>query len=214
MSTSSEPRAQVKGNAVRTDARALTDDLTEIDVYLWEEVSDLDIGKAMRKIKPWREELNRIVKMWRDLEEMATVAGIQGRPEVHETRQQVKELQALFVTVQKEVEKEDLNRALHTLDISTGAKVSYPNFEGRDDEDWSDFEERMKPQALVSEEKNKFALSVLRRVRVKLKGRELDSPRKVSGEYCLERPDSCVLVKCGGAGREAINTESDPDYYY
>ena len=214
MSTSSEPRAQVKGNAVRTDARALTDDLTEIDVYLWEEVSDLDIGKAMRKIKPWREELNRIVKMWRDLEEMATVAGIQGRPEVHETRQQVKELQALFVTVQEEVEKEDLNQALHTLDISTGAKVSYPNFEGRDDEDWSDFEERTKPQAPVSEEKNKFALSVLRRVRVKLKGRELDSPRKVSGEYCLERPDSCVLVKCGGAGREAINTESDPDYYY
>ena len=138
MSTSSEPRAQVKGNAVRTDARALTDDLTEIDVCLWEEVSDLDIGKAMRKIKPWREELNRIVKMWRDLEEIATVAGIQGRPEVHETRQQVKELQALFVTVQEEVEKEDLNRALHTLDISTGAKVSYPNFEGRDDEDWND----------------------------------------------------------------------------
>ena len=85
MSTSSEPRAQVKGNAVRTDARSLTDDLTEIDVYLWEEVSDLDIGKAMRKIKPWREELNRIVKMWRDLEEMATVTGIQGRPEVNET---------------------------------------------------------------------------------------------------------------------------------
>ena len=161
MSTSSEPWAQVKGNAVRTDARALTDDLTEIDVYLWEEVSDLDIGKAMREIKPWREELNRIVKMWRDLEEMATVAGIQGRPKVHETRQQVKELQALFVTVQKEVEKEDLNRALHTLDISTGAKASYPNFEGRDDEDWSDFEERIKSQALVSEEKNKFALSVL-----------------------------------------------------
>ena len=87
-------------------------------------------------------------------------------------------LQALFVTVQKEVEKEDLNQALHTLDISTGAKVSYPNFEGRDDEDWSDFEERTKPQAPVSEEKNKFTLSVLRRVRVKLKGRELDSPRK------------------------------------
>ena len=31
----------------------------------------------------------------------------------------------------------------------------------------------------VSEEKNKFALSVLRRVRVKLEGREPDSLRKV-----------------------------------
>ena len=33
----------------------------------------------------------------------------------------------------------------------------------------------------VSEEKNKFALSVLRRVRVKPEGREPDSLRKVSG---------------------------------
>ena len=35
-------------------------------------------------------------------------------------------------------------------------------------------------QAPVSEEKNKFALSVLRRVRVKLEGREPDSLRKVN----------------------------------
>ena len=40
-------------------------------------------------------------------------------------------------------------------------------------------EVRTRPQAPVSEEKNKFALSVLRRVRVKLEGREPDSLRKV-----------------------------------
>ena len=38
----------------------------------------------------------------------------------------------------------------------------------------------------VSEEKNKFALSVLRRVRVKLEGREPDSLRKVRNrEICI-----------------------------
>ena len=38
----------------------------------------------------------------------------------------------------------------------------------------------------VSEEKNKFALSVLRRVRVKLEGREPDSLRKVGNrEICI-----------------------------
>ena len=136
-------RAGVKGEAVRADVTALTEDLTYVDVYLWEEVSDVEIAKAMRKIKPWREELNRIVKSWRDLKEMATVAGIQNRPEVHETGQSVKELQALFQQVVTEVEKEDLSRCLHSLDVSTGAKVSYPNFEGRDDEDWNDFEEKL-----------------------------------------------------------------------
>ena len=38
---------------------------------------------------------------------------------------------------------------------------------------------RDKGSRQVSEEKNKFALSVLRRVRVKLEGREPDSLRKV-----------------------------------
>ena len=56
---------------------------------------------------------------------------------------------------------------------------------------------RTKPQAPVSEEKNKFALSMLRRVRVKLEGREPDSLRKVSGKCCLEISDSGVLVECG-----------------
>ena len=40
-------------------------------------------------------------------------------------------------------------------------------------------------QRQFSEEKNKFALSVLRRVRVKLEGREPDSLRKV-GDHCAE----------------------------
>ena len=61
-------------------------------------------------------------------------------------------------------------------------------------------EVRTRLLALVSEEKNKFALSVLRRVRVKLEGREPDSLRKVSGKCCLEISDSGVLVECGGAG--------------
>lgn len=40
----------------------------------------------------------------------------------------------------------------------------------------------------VSEEKNKFALSVLRRVRVKLEGREPDSLRKVGQNICTPTP--------------------------
>ena len=70
----------------------------------------------------------------------------------------------------------------------------------------------------VSEEKNKFALSVLRRVRVKLEGREPDSLRKVSG-VCLSVSLSSIKTQFSifqsSVGeqvdfliREAMNTEN------
>ena len=55
----------------------------------------------------------------------------------------------------------------------------------------------------VSEEKNKFALSVLRRVRVKLEGREPDSLRKVSGLSFSQFYKNLMFhlsVKCRGTG--------------
>ena len=69
----------------------------------------------------------------------------------------------------------------------------------------------------VSEEKNKFALSVLRRVRVKLEGREPDSLRKVSGLYSLLSTlyfiktlfsQSSVGEQVDFLIREAMNTEN------
>ena len=66
----------------------------------------------------------------------------------------------------------------------------------------------------VSEEKNKFALSVLRRVRVKLEGREPDSLRKVRGvSLCSVKTQFSVFQSSVGEQvdfliREAMNTEN------
>ena len=66
----------------------------------------------------------------------------------------------------------------------------------------------------VSEEKNKFALSVLRRVRVKLEGREPDSLRKVRGVcLCSVKTQFSVFQSSVGEQvdfliREAMNTEN------
>ena len=68
----------------------------------------------------------------------------------------------------------------------------------------------------VSEEKNKFALSVLRRVRVKLEGREPDSLRKVSGDFVSRFyvNTSCSIIQSSVGEqvdfliREAMNTEN------
>ena len=67
----------------------------------------------------------------------------------------------------------------------------------------------------MSEEKNKFALSVLRRVRVKLEGREPDSLRKVSGVSLSLFSKSLIFIFQSSVGeqvdfliREAMNTEN------
>ena len=66
----------------------------------------------------------------------------------------------------------------------------------------------------VSEEKNKFALSVLRRVRVKLEGREPDSLRKVRGvSFSSVKIQFSVFQSSVGEQvdfliREAMNTEN------
>ena len=81
----------------------------------------------------------------------------------------------------------------------------------RDEDQLEESDENSKARKLktvggrhVSEEKNKFALSVLRRVRVKLEGREPDSLRKVSQScFCLSVLEKLIFhlsVKCRGTG--------------
>ena len=80
----------------------------------------------------------------------------------------------------------------------------------RDEEQLEESDENSRARKLktvggrhVSEEKNKFALSVLRRVRVKLEGREPDSLRKVSLSSLSLFYKNLIFylsVKCRGAG--------------
>ena len=137
-------KAKVKCKAVREDADSLSDELTETDILGWSLASDLEVGRAMRKMKAWRDQLERVKKQWREIDEIISTANIQDKPEeVTEAEETVQSLQNLFQEVKKQVEDEDLKRCLHSLEISTTAKVTLPSFEGRDDEDWTVFRERL-----------------------------------------------------------------------
>ena len=137
-------RSRIRCRAITDDSAALSGELEEIDVYMWSDASDLDVNKAMRKIKTWKEDLTKIVKAMRDVEEMLTVANVPNMPEeATEALKTVEDLQELFKNTKKEVENEDIVRGLHSLDISAAAKVNLPTFEGRDDEDWSIFKEKL-----------------------------------------------------------------------
>ena len=70
----------------------------------------------------------------------------------------------------------------------------------RDEEHLEEARKESRVLAPVSEEKNKFALSVLRRVRVKLEGREPDSLRKVNHDLLLDQMSNFIfVVECGRA---------------
>ena len=135
-------RTRARSNAVLTDGRLLLSDMQEIDIYMWEAAQDSDINKAMRKIKVWKDDLAKVVKAWREIDEMMIVSNIpeRDRPgEAVEAKELVDDLQKVFKDTKTEIEAEDLRRGLHSLDVSSSAKVNYPTFEGKDEEDWEDF---------------------------------------------------------------------------
>ena len=144
-------KARARSNAVLADGRVLLSDLQEIDIYMWNAVEDTDVTKAMKKIKTWKEDLGKIVKAWRETDELLIVSNITERNipgEATEAKELVDDLQKIFNDTKKEIETEDLRRNLYSLDISSSAKVNYPAFEGKDDEDWEDFKVKLE-KALV-----------------------------------------------------------------
>ena len=137
-------KAKIKCKAVQEDSQSLSDELTEIDILGWSYASDLEVSRAMRKRKAWRDQLEKVRKQWREVNEIISTAYVRDKPvEVTEAEDAVWSLQTLFQEVKKQVEDEDLKRCLHSLEISTTANVSLPNCEGRDDEDWTIFRDKL-----------------------------------------------------------------------
>ena len=137
-------KAKIKCKAVQEDLQSLSDELTEIDILGSSYASDLEVSRAMRKRKAWRDQLEKVRKQWREVNEIISTAYVRDKPvEVTEAEDAVWSLQTLFQEVKKQVEDEDLKRCLHSLEISTTANVSLPNCEGRDDEDWTIFRDKL-----------------------------------------------------------------------
>ena len=144
-------KVTARSNAVLDDGRVLLSDMQEIDIYMWDSVQDTDVTKAMKKIKTWKEDLGKIVKAWREIDELLIVSNIPERNipiEATEAKELVDDLQKIFNDTKKEIETEDMRRNLYSLDISSSANVNYPAFEGKDDDDWEDFKVKLE-KALV-----------------------------------------------------------------
>ena len=110
----------------------------------WELESDLEVGRAMRKIKNWKVEMEKIETLNRDLKELVLSNGIS------DNDISLMAAEALANSVSEEltetveaIEQQDDVRKLFTLDTAKSDLVKLPIFEGKDSEDFSIFKEKI-----------------------------------------------------------------------
>ena len=134
--------ANVKFSSLNEEINELSEQVHKVTD--WEIEEDLEIGRGMRKIKSWKENLEKIVKINRSLKEIVI------NNDIGEDDISLLAADALVNNISDEVyiaaraiEEEDDKRALFTLDTAKPDPIILPIFEGRDDEDYSVFKEKM-----------------------------------------------------------------------
>ena len=134
--------ANVKFSTLNDDINELGEKVNKVSD--WEVESDLEVGRAMRAIKSWKEDLDKIVTLNRVLKEIVI------KNDISDEEISLVAADALVNNVSDEVwiavkaiESQDDYRALFTLDTTKQDPIKLPSFEGKDDEDFSVFKENM-----------------------------------------------------------------------
>ena len=134
--------ANVKFNILNEDINELSDKVNQVSD--WEQEGDLKIERGMRSIQSWKEDLVKIVTINRSLKELVI------NNDISEDEISLVAADALVNNISDEVlvavkviEDQDDERALFTLDTSKPDPIKLPSFEGREDEDFTVFKEKV-----------------------------------------------------------------------
>ena len=143
-------RAKAKCEAVIADASEMKEELKEIDPSDYENESDLSIERACMKIKTWRKKLEKITSLFRETKDIVAGNDVsEDDVDLVDAEYLLEEITEGFKVAYKILIEEDNKRELYTFDSSkTTDLVKLPTFEGRDDEDFADFRDKVK-QAFV-----------------------------------------------------------------
>merc|ERR1711954_339457 len=128
--------------AIENDAKELQEKIYEVDD--WKQADDVSIGRGMKKIEKWDEELVKIVQMMRDMQTLQREFDVDEREiKCDEMDEVVNCLREDVKEVKRKIVKEDNERQLYSLDTTKVSKVNLPTFEGKDCEDFSKFKENI-----------------------------------------------------------------------
>ena len=138
-------KAKAKAASIRADVEELDKAINE--TRDWKNATDITVKRAMRNIKEWKKEINKIIEAKREF-----IILVDENEFTDEDDDVSKDLVDRVVTDLKEdveamivaIKNEDNIRALYTLDITPVADpVKLPKFAGKDGEDFHQFREEM-----------------------------------------------------------------------
>ena len=122
------------------DIPKLNNKITEIDVGEWSTKDDNSISKGMRKLGKWEDELKDIIKMLRQLVDLKNVYNIlENEVKCEDTANELHILEMTFNEVKENLEAEDEDRGLYSLEKPKTTSINLPTFSGKDFEDFSKF---------------------------------------------------------------------------
>ena len=112
----------------------------------WNNVSDIEVKRAMRSIDKWKEEMKKIIEIKLELKILVEKNGFTDEDDVKKDRveREVNDLKLEMDAVIQSIENEDNVRALYSLDTTPiRDPVKLPKFRGKDGEDFHMFKEEM-----------------------------------------------------------------------
>ena len=163
--TKATARAKIKAESVKEDAENLEKVLTSpVALEDWDNADDLSIEQAMKNLNSWRDEVKSIVTRFREIKDILAEVGVEvtSIEEIVTASDKVDALKELFDQVRDAVEFENLERELYCLDIATTEKSTYPTFEGKEDECFATFKEKIENAFIQNRVKKSSKVSKLR----------------------------------------------------
>ena len=144
--------AIIKGTAkyefIMDEVTALEEKIRK--VHNWSEITDLEVGRYMNEIKEWNDDMQKILKLNRELEDLRADYALNADEVKSDAEMVVNGLNdELRLTVDAVKEQDDL-RALFTLDKSKSDPVKLPVFEGKDSEDYVEFKEKVERAFVIN----------------------------------------------------------------
>ena len=133
----------------------IMDDVTVLEekirkVHNWSEISDLEVGRYMYEIKDWTADMQRLLKLNRELEDLRADYALTAEEVKSDSEMVVNGLNdELKLTIDAVKEQDDL-RALFTLDKSKSDPVKLPVFEGKESEDYVEFKDKVERAFIIN----------------------------------------------------------------
>ena len=137
-------KVKVKVDSLEAEYEDFHDEITDVAVDQWENETDINVSRAMKKFSKWDKNLFRLNSSFCEVQEIIAAHSItEDEVEFVNFQTNMLELPSTLKEVKAAIFEEDKCRDLYTLDTPRTDLVKLPTFNGNEGEDYLDFKEKM-----------------------------------------------------------------------